>query len=138
MKQLSLDHLEHAMPALRDLGLETLLPLLGGQALSAEAVGGALAGLAAGAEKRAIRRLVAVARATGEEVFAWESNPEALKRALAGAALAPIDESFQAVADFFTSLAPFLPSIRASLESGTVEKAPGEEPPSAPIPSAES
>ena len=112
-------HLDHALPALADLGLEALAPLLSGQGLTGEAIAAALQGLARGAEKQAIRRLVAIARATPEQLLAWESSPEARGEALQAAARADLAESQESLTDFFTSLGRYLASIRGSLAAPT-------------------
>ena len=111
-------HLEHALPALAELGLETLLPLLGGRGFEEAAVGRALQGLAGGAEKHAARRLVAIASASAEELLTWESNAEAKARALEKAALADLAKAKESISGFFASLGPFLPSTPGSSEPG--------------------
>lgn len=119
-------HLTHALPALADLGLEALFPLLGGQGFSEAAVARALQGLAAGAERKAIRRLVAIASASGEELLEWEDDPTKQTAALRKAALADLAEAKEAVTAFFASLGPFLPSTPASSEPG--KEAPAKSP----------
>lgn len=109
-------HLEHALPALAELGLETLIPLMGGRGFEEAAVGRALQGLAGGAEKHAARHLVAIASATAEELLTWESSTEAKDRALEKAALVDLAKAKEAVTDFFASLGPFLPSTPGSSE----------------------
>jgi hypothetical protein len=134
--KLSTIHLEHALPALADLGLDGLVPILmSGGKLEASALAGALQGLAAGAEKHAARQLVAVARATGEELLAWEETPDAKARALKAAALSDFNEAKKAVADFFTSFGFSPDSIPGSSEQET-EPPPSQNPPpvSAPTP----
>lgn len=134
--QPSLIHLEHALPALADLGLETLVPLLGGRGLQAETIAAALQGLSGGAEKRAARVLVAVARATAKELLAWENDPKAKEEALREAALSSFDEAKQAVVGFFDSLGLSLPGTPDSSEPGSTkgeETAQGSEA-SAPVP----
>lgn len=99
-------HLDHALPLLPELGLEHLVPLLagGGQVdLDSEKLQGLLQGIAKGAGNRSLRRFVAISRATGDEVFAWESDKAAEASALREAALLPWNESMKAVLDFFSS-----------------------------------
>lgn len=137
--KISTIHLEHALPALAELGIETLVPLLGGQSLTPESLHTALEGLAGGAKRQAIRQIVAIAQASGEELLAWEDGgADARKRALTAAALANVEEAKQTVLDFFSSLGPFLPSTHASSAQpgGVVEGA--QETVSAPGPSADS
>lgn len=136
MKPLCDIHLEHALPVLAELGLDALVPLIGGQGFTRENIAGALAGLAQGAEKRALRHLVAIAGATGEELLAWEENPEAQARALTAAALLSVSEGKQAVLDFFTSFGPYLSSTHASSPQpkGEAGEAQGPAPSSAPVP----
>ena len=117
--QPSLIHLEHALPALAELGLDALVPLIGGQGFSPEALGKALQGLASGAEKRAARVLVAVSKATAKELLAWESDPSARDQALKEAALAPFEEAKLAVMGFFGSLGISPGAIPSSLEPPT-------------------
>jgi hypothetical protein len=105
--EISLIHLEHAMPPLAELGLEHLVPVLlgGGRVeLDADSVAALLHGLADGAKKRASRRLVAISRASAEELFNWESNPEARNIAEKAAALLTWSEAKDSILGFFSSL----------------------------------
>lgn len=111
-------HLDHALPALADLGIETLVPLLGGQGFTEAAAARALQGLAAGADRRAVRRLVAVASASGEELLEWEDDPAKQAAALKKAALTDLAEAKETVTAFFASLGPFLAFTQGSLEPG--------------------
>jgi hypothetical protein len=131
--QPSLIHLEHGLPALAELGIEHVIPLLGGGVLDASTLGAALQGLAGGAQKRAARVLVAVSKATGKELLAWEADPTAQVQAEKEAALLPFDEAKQAVMDFFASLGPSPFVIRDSSEIGKETPAPPEPAP-APAP----
>jgi hypothetical protein len=131
--KISTIHLEHALPALADLGLDGLVPILmSGGKLEASALAGALQGLSAGAEKHAARQLVAVARATGEELLAWEETPDAKARALKAAALSDFNEAKQAVADFFSSFGFSPASIPGS--SDPAMESPSQDPPPASAP----
>ena len=99
-------HLDHALPLLPELGLEHLVPLFtgGGEiSLDAGSLTAILAGVAAGAKSKSLRKFVAVSRTSAEGVFAWESDPAAEASALKEAALLPVKESAQAVLDFFSS-----------------------------------
>lgn len=120
--QPALIHLEHALPALAELGLEALVPLIGGQGFDAGSLGKALTGLAGGAEKKAARVLVAVARSTAKELLAWETDQSAKDRALQEAALLPFEQAKTEVISFFSSLGLFLPATPDY--SGEVEKIP--------------
>lgn len=132
--QPALIHLEHALPALAELGLEHLVPLLGGQGLEPGALAAALQGLAGGADKRAARLLVAVSKATGMELLGWEGDPALKERALADAALTPFDQAKEAVVLFFASLGTFQPATPDSSEPGKAAPAMPEPPASAPAP----
>jgi hypothetical protein len=137
MQKPSLIHLEHALPPLAELGLEHLAAaLLGGGRLRLDAddLGAMLKALAHGAEARAARRLLAVAKASGEEILAWETDEEAERKALQAAALAPYDEAKEAITGFFASLGL---SLNASLDSsetpGEAPESPGAEGPASAI-----
>lgn len=127
--QPSLIHLEHALPALAELGIEHLVPLLGGRGLNVEVVGAALKGLASGAEARAARLLVAVAKATGPELLAWESDADLKARALKDAALATFEEAQESVGAFFASLGLSPLAIPVSSETGTEAPVMATDPP---------
>ena len=117
------------MPPLAELGLEHLVPVLmgGGQvALDAETVGVMLQSIADGAKKHASRRLVAVARASADELFLWESSPEARAIAEKAAALLGWEEARGCVLGFFTSLGLSPPNFPASSEIGKPLQDPGE------------
>lgn len=116
---LSTDHLEHVLPVLAELGLASVLPLLRpGAEKDPDAISGAIVGLATGAQKRTLRHLVAISKASGEEILAWEENPDSLERALKAAAVSDLSDSVTAVKDFFFSLRHYLPSIQGSSETG--------------------
>ncbi len=130
--QPSLIHLEHALPALAELGIEALVPLLGGR-FDATTLAGAMQGLASGAEKRAARVLVAVSKATASELLAWENDPSARERALKEAALASFEDAKVAVISFFGSLGISPGDTPGSSALGKSAPAPSDQP-SAPVP----
>lgn len=112
-ERMSLIHLEHALPALAELGAEHLLgPMLSGNqealqaALAPEAIGNLLRGLASGAERRAARRLLLVARATADELLAMEANPALEQEALRQAAKCSLAEVQAVVIGFISGSAP--------------------------------
>ena len=116
----TLIHLEHAMPPLAELGLEHLVPLFlgGGQvSLDQSAILNILKGLSEGAKKRAARRLVAVSRATGEDLLSWEVDNSKESAALNSAALLGFDEAKEAISGFFESLGVSLNAIQASSDA---------------------
>lgn len=130
--QPSLIHLEHALPALAELGIEALVPLLGGR-FDATTLAGAMQGLASGAEKRAARVLVAVSKTTAVELLAWENDPSARERALKEAALASFEDAKVAVISFFGSLGISRGDTPGSSDPGKSAPAPSDQP-SAPVP----
>lgn len=135
--KLSTNHLEHVLPVLAELGLAAVLPLLRpGAEKDPDAISGAIVGLATGAEKRTLRHLVAISKASGEEILAWEESPDALERALKLAAVADLSDSVTAVKNFFFSLRHYLPSIQDSSETGDTGEmgAAAKESASAPVP----
>jgi hypothetical protein len=121
--QPALIHLEHALPPLSELGLEHLIPALmqgGGKAsIDADSISAILQGLANGAQKHAARQLVAVARASAEDLLLWEVDAKTEAEAFRRAALSTPEEAKRAVLGFFSSLGLSLDVIPVSLEPET-------------------
>ena len=117
---ISLVHLEHALPALAELGLEHLIPVLmagGAVSLDSDAVRSILQGLSLGAQKRSARRLMAISQATGEDLLSWEVDASREAEALRLAALSSFDDAKVAILGFFGSLGLSLNVIPGSSEA---------------------
>ena len=115
---LSLIHLEHAMPPLAELGLEHLVPifLAGGKVgLDSETISRLMTALSDGAQKHSVRRLVAIAQATGEDLLGWEVESAKEADAQRAAALMSLEEVKAVVSGFFASCGLSLDLTPASL-----------------------
>lgn len=113
--KLAVIHFEHALPPLAEAGLEHVIApifravLAGGlegaiTVMDEDTLAKATKALAGGASSRAMRRLLAVLKASADDLLQWEEVAEAEAKAVKAAALLDASEAQEVLADFFSSL----------------------------------
>lgn len=134
---LKLIHFEHALPPMAEMGLEHIIApvlraLAGGNitgaliTLEEEALAKVFKALASGADSRAARRLLAVVKASADELLAWEDDAAKGAEAVKKAALLDAKEVQEALSGFFGSLGLSLKPSQDSSVPPKEESAPAD------------